>query len=341
MLAGACGGSRESLEREIPVRTVAVSSGPISETVTLPCRLEGGDEAVLSVATPASVTHVFVKEGDLVEEGDILVSLETDGMRDAEVAAAAARISAADVVLSYQADRLRRTESLFGEGAVSESTLGQVQAAAQSAAATAELAQVGYIQAMAQVSLGQVTAPFAGTVTRVWAREGNPASGSLVAITGGEVLQATLQLAPVRLGSLEPGLPVFLETQLYPGEIFQGHISAVSPSADPLTGLVSATAQFSDPGGRLQAGMGCTATVALRTDTEAIVVPQSAMERTMEGGWRVAVVEDGTARFRDVQVGIRSGFRWQVLSGLSLGDTLVMTGVNMIVDGSRVREAAR
>jgi multidrug efflux pump subunit AcrA (membrane-fusion protein) len=70
-------------------------------------------------------------------------------------------------------------------------------------------------------------------------------------------------------------------------------------------------------------------------------VPQSAMARADEGGWCVAVVEGGTARFRDVQVGIRSGFCWQVVSGLSEGDTLVLIGVNTLVDGSRVREAGR
>jgi RND family efflux transporter MFP subunit len=220
VLAG-CGGSREAMERVIPVRTVVAHPGPISETVSLPCRLEGGHEAVLSVSTPAAVTGVFVREGDSVEQGDLLVSLETDGMRDAEVAAAAARVSAADAALDYQSSRLSRTESLFGDGAVSESTYEQALAAGQSAFAAASLAQVGYSQALAQVSLGQVRAPFAGTVTRVWAREGNPASGSLVAITGGDVLQAALQFAPVRLSGLEPGLPVFLETPLFPGEIFQ------------------------------------------------------------------------------------------------------------------------
>lgn len=340
VLAG-CGGGRKAVEREIPVRTVVVQPVPISETISLPCRLEGGREVVLSVATPAVVTGVFVMEGDSVEQGDLLVSLETDGMRDAEVAAAAARVTAADAALDYQSSRLSRTESLFGDGAVSESTYEQALAAGRSALATASLAQVGYSQALAQVSLGLVTAPFAGTVTRVWAREGNPASGSIVAITGGDVLQASLQFAPIRLGGLEPGLPVFLETPLFPGEIFQGCLSTVSPSVDPLTGLVTARAQLVDSEGRLRAGMSCTATVALRTEAEAIVVPQSAVVRTDEGGWRVAVVEGGTARFRDVQLGIHSGFSWQVVSGLSEGDTLVLIGVNLIVDGSRVREAGR
>jgi membrane fusion protein, multidrug efflux system len=340
LCAGAgCGESGASFDREVPVRTVIVEPGPISQTIIVPCRLEGAEQAVLSVVTPASVTGVFVREGDRVEEGDILVSLETDGMHDAEIDGAAAGVTAAAAALEYQGSRLERTAALFETGAVSQSAYEQAEAAERSASATAGLAQAGYNLALSEASLGQVRAPFSGTITSVWARTGNPASGNLVAMTGGSVLQAALQMAPLRSGELTPGLPVFLETPLFPGELFEGAISSVSPSIDPLSGLLTARAQFSDPDGKLCPGMGCTAMVALVTESEAIIVPQSAMERTDEGSWRVAVVECGTARFRDVQVGIRSGFCWQIVSGLSQGDTLVLIGLNTIVDGSRVREA--
>jgi membrane fusion protein (multidrug efflux system) len=208
-----------------------------------------------------------------------------------------------------------------------------------SAGATVALAQTGYSLALSEASLGRVCAPFDGTVTRVWAREGNPASGNLVALAGGTTLEAPLQLPPGRIRYLEPGLPVFLETPLFPGELFDGVLVAVSPSIDPVSGLVSATAQFSDHDGRLRPGMSATATVALSTESETVVIPQSAMKRNPDGSFTIAVVEDGVARFRPIDVGIQEGFRWQVLSGLSSGDSLVVMGVNTVTEGCRVREA--
>jgi membrane fusion protein (multidrug efflux system) len=309
--------------------------------IVVPCRLEGSDEAVISVSTPAAVTGVFVAEGDRVSEGDLLVSLETDGMHEAEVAAAAARFSAASAVLEYQRSRLERTAALLENGAVTQNVYEQAAAEEGSAMATAELARAGYSLAVSEASTGQVRAPFDGTVTRVWAREGNPASGNLVALSDGDVLETVLMLAPAWLADVEPGLPVVLETPLFPGEIFPGNVSAVSPSIDPISGLGTARAQFTDPGGRLRAGMGCTATVALATEPGAVVVPQSVMDRDASGSWRVAVVEHGAARFREVELGIRSGFRWQVLDGVSVGDTIVIMGANRLSDGSPVREAGR
>lgn len=339
LLAG-CGGGGEVRET-VAVRTRVIEPSPISLTVIVPCRLEGSDEAVLSVSTPAAVTGVFVTEGDHVREGDLLVTLETDGMHEAEVAAAAALYSAAAAAADYQKTRLERTAALVESGAVPQSEFEQALADERSASASAELARTGYSRALSEASTGLVRAPFDGTVSRVWARVGDPAAGGLLVLTGGGVLETELLLAPSRIGDLRPGLPVLLETPIYPGEIFEGVVSSVSPSADPLSGLVSATAQFTDPSGRLRPGMGCTAIVALRTLPDVIVVPQSALERTPSGEWRAAVVENGVARFREVRPGIRSGFSWQVLSGLETGDTIVTIGINRIHDGSRVREAGR
>jgi RND family efflux transporter MFP subunit len=334
-----CGTDGPPEMRAIPVRTRIVEPDAISRTVVAPCRLEGAEEAVLSVATPASVTAVLVTEGDRVEEGEVLVTLETDGMHEAEVAAAAARMTAARAARDYQSGLMDRTASLYESGAVSRSAYEQAEASRRSAEATAGLAQAGYSLALSEASLGQVRAPFSGTVARVWAREGNPASGNLIALTDGDVLEAELHMAPLDLADLVPGLPVFLETPILPGVIFEGSITSVSPSIDQISGTASARAQFTDPTGRLRAGMGCTATVTLESVSSSIVVPQSAMVRTQEGGWSVAGVEGGIARFRDIQVGIRNGFSWQVLSGLSEGDTLITMGINIIEDGDRVREA--
>lgn len=323
----------------VPVLIQVVETGSITSTVTVPCRLEGSDEAVLAVSTPASVTSVLVSEGDTVEEGDILLTMETDGMHASGISTAAARISAARAAQEYAAGSLARAEDLYESGALSESGIEAARASEASSQATLGLARAGYQQAVSEASLGQVRAPFAGTVTRVWARTGNPASGNLVALAGGGVLEASLGFAPCRLRHLSEGLPVFLETTVHPGELFDGVITAVSPSVDPVSGLAYCTAQFGNEGGRLRSGMSGTATVALSTVAGAVVVPQSSMERQPDGGWRAAVSEGGVCRFRAVEVGLQDGFDWQILSGLSEGDSLVVFGINRVYEGCRLAEA--
>ncbi len=336
-----CAGGGPAVPPPRAVRTVVVEPASISRTTVVPCVLEGADEAVVTVPVAAMVTAVHVAEGDLVEEGDLLVSLETDAVHGAAVAAAAARVSAAGAALEYAESMRCRAETLHGSGAITPGEWEDAVATEAAASAALRLAEAGLGDARGAETSSSVRAPFPGLVTRVWARVGNPASGSLVALSGGGFLQATLLLAPAGLHDLRPGLPVFLTASRYPGDLFEGVITAVSPAVDPLSGLVPARAQFPNPDGRLFAGMAGTAGIALETDTAAIVVPQSAMLRTGSGGWTVAVVEDGAARFRDVETGIRSGFTWQVTSGLEPGDSLVLVGVTSLTEGDTVREAPR
>lgn len=338
-VAAGCGRSREPEPEAVPVRISVVERSSITSSVVIPCRLEGAEEAVLSVSTPAAVTSVLVSEGDSVLEGDVLLTLETDGMLTAGMSTAAARISAAHAAQEYAAGSLARAEELYESGALSESGIESARASEASAQATLGLARAGYQQAASEATIGQVRAPFAGTVTRVWARTGNPAAGNLVALSGGGVFEASLGFTPSRLRDLREGQPVFFETTIHPGELFDGVITAVSPSVDPVSGLACCTAQFADPGGRLRPGMSGTATVALVTETETVVVPQSAMEREPDGGWRVAVAENGLCRFRSVEVGLQEGFDWQILSGLTEGDSLVVFGINALTEGCRIAEA--
>lgn len=340
-IAAGCGRGPAPEPDPVPVRIQVVETGAITSSVIVPCRLEGSDEAVLAVSTPASVTSVLVSEGDSVEEGEILLTMETDGLHAAEMSTAAARVSAARAAQEYAAGSLARAEDLFGSGALSESGIETARASEASARATLGLARAGYQQAVSEASVGQVRAPFAGTVTRVWARAGNPASGSLVALTSGGMLEASLGFAPCRLRQISEGQPVFLETTVYPGVLFDGVITAVSPSVDPVSGLAYCTAQFGNADGRLRSGMSGTATVALETVEGSVVVPQSAMERQPGGGWRVAVAEGGFCRFRTVEAGLQDGFDWQILSGLSEGDSLVVFGINRISEGCRLVEAGK
>lgn len=339
-IAAGCGGRPAQEPDPVPVMIAVVEPGDITSTIVVPCRLEGAEEAVLSVAVPAAVTSVLVSEGDRVMKGDVLLTLETDGMLAAGMSTAAARVSAARAAREYAAGNLARAEALYESGALSESGIESARASDASAQATLGLACVGYQQAASEAALGQVRAPFSGTVTRVWARTGNPAAGNLVALSGGEVFEASLSFAPCRLRDLHAGQPVFFETAIHPGELFDGVVTAVSPSVDPVSGLACCTAQFSDNAGRLRPGISGTATVALVTETEAIVVSQSAMERLPDGGWRVAVIEDGRCRFRTVETGLQEGFDWQILTGLHEGDSLVVFGINALTEGCRITEAA-
>lgn len=311
----------------------------ISETVTVPCRLEASEEAVLTVPVPSMVELVLVAPGDTVRAGQTLVVLESDAARLAGIASYSAMVSAATAARDYASSRLDRTRELHACGAASDTELEAAEAGESSAAALLSRALAGLGSARAGGTDGLVVAPFGGVVTSVRAEEGCPAAGGLVSIAGAGSLEADLQLPPSRLQWLAEGLPAVFESPVHPGLLFEGSVVAAARSVDPLSGLVHARAIFPDPGGILRPGISGTATVVLRSVDSCVVVHRSALIMTPGGGMRAAIVEDGRARLVQVATGVRNGFRFEVVSGLEPGDSLITAGAGMVFEGCRVAGA--
>ncbi len=341
LVAAACGEGPPPRTQPAAVRIRVAEPTPISRILTAPCVLRGTEEAVISVTRPVRVREVHVAPGDSVRAGQALVSLQTDQALAARAGAAAAGVSAARAAARYAADDLARVEALSESGAASPDRRESAQATAEAAEAELASARAAYRQALSGASLGLVEAPFDGMVTRVAAREGSPAVGGLVAITGGQALEAELLLAQSRLPELRPGLPVFFESPHIPGRIFRGTMTAVSAAVDPVSGLVPARIGLTDTTGSLFAGLDGTATVALRTEDSLPVLPRMALQRLPGGGWRAAVIEGGRARFREVETGIQNGFTMQIVRGIEEGDSVVVVGHGGLEEGGRVRVVER
>jgi membrane fusion protein (multidrug efflux system) len=335
LLAG-CREDGAAVLRPVAVTVTVAEPGPVSRVAAAPCVLEGADQAVVAVADPVRVETVHVSPGDSVAAGQPLLSLQTDDALRAGTRAAAAGVAAARRAQRYAEDDLERMETLAESGAVPPSALEDARARREEAAASLREAGARYRRVRADAEAGLVRAPFDGVVVRVAAREGNPASGGLVSISGGSAWRAELLFAQRWLGEIGEGQPVFFETSHYPGSLFGGTVTSVSPALDPVSGLLPVRVTVEDPGGRLFSGLDGIASVAVRTEDSLPVLPRMALQRQVGGGWRAAVVEDGRARFRDVQTGISNGFTTQVSEGLSPGDSVIVLGHTRLEDGDSV-----
>ncbi|PIE53459.1 hypothetical protein CSA37_01165 [Candidatus Fermentibacteria bacterium] len=338
LIIAACSSQNAPESEPIPVMVKVLDTEMISEIIYAPCRLQAGEEAVISVPAPAKIEEVHVSSGDTVEAGARLISLGTDDMRAAEVLSAAAAVTAARAAEEYSSSNLDRSARLFEENALSPSDYEAAQAAASAAAATVRQAQAGYTAALASFGRNCVRAPFSGTIGRVLATRGNPASGPLLSIYSSEVLEAELLVSPVHALSLREGLPVIFQTEYFPGRIFSGSLISVSRSADPVSGLVSMAAQINDTTGSLVPGLSGMALILTRTSENAVVLSESFMiPLDDQYSWQVVLYEDGRAHITEVRTGIVSGTDHEIIHGLSSGDTVITLGSKLLSEGEEVR----
>src|SRR5690606_3604349 len=125
----------------------------------------------------------------------------------------------------------------------------------------------------------------------------------------------------------------------YPGRTFEGRIALMDVRVDEQTRAVTARAEFPNPGGDIRPGM--MMRVAVRQgQRQALAVPEAAVQYEGAGAfvYRIAGGEQGSMAQRvEVQPGsVESGFV-EIVTGLSLNDRVVASGLNRIQPGAPVR----
>ena len=134
------------------------------------------------------------------------------------------------------------------------------------------------------------------------------------------------------------GQPATLTLDYLPGRVFHGRVSYILPQVDPATRTLKVRIQFDNPGFALKPDM--YGQVELQTGgARRLMVPQSAVLNS--GDKQTIFVDRGNGYFepRPVKIGVQTGGRIEILSGLQPGDRIVTSG-NFLIDSETQLKAA-
>jgi RND family efflux transporter MFP subunit len=119
----------------------------------------------------------------------------------------------------------------------------------------------------------------------------------------------------------------------YPHE---GTFSFADRQVDVGTGAIRIAGLFPNPGNILRPGGYARVRGIIRTQHDALLVPQRAVSE-LQGGYQVAVVDStGAVNIRSVTVGDRVGSDWVISDGLKAGESVVAEGVQKVRSGVHV-----
>jgi membrane fusion protein (multidrug efflux system) len=122
-------------------------------------------------------------------------------------------------------------------------------------------------------------------------------------------------------------------------EAREGRIYFIDPRINIETRSAIVRALIPNPEENLKPGMFCTAEIILAVEADALMVPQTAVFARGEQQF-VYIRSDGIAEARQVTSGIFSGQRVQITTGLQPGETIVVSGIQKILPGARLIDAA-
>jgi multidrug efflux pump subunit AcrA (membrane-fusion protein) len=192
-----------------------------------------------------------------------------------------------------------------------------------------------------QLTYATIRAPFSGVVTDQFQFEGEFAAAGAKLLTIADLSEVIVK-APLPdnvAAQLKPGDPAKILPQDQQGEEIPGRISLISRASDPQNRTVEVWVNLKNQDGRLRAAGAAKMVVSTNTETDALIVPASAVTldaTNADEGTVMVVDEKSIAHEEKVTVGIRSGDRVQILSGLKGGETVVTEGNYALPDESKV-----
>jgi membrane fusion protein (multidrug efflux system) len=283
--------------------------------------LEAAEAVDLAAEAAGRVTQVLFEEGSRVEAGQLLLTIN-----DAELRARERQLQAQ---IELAETRERRQRQLLDIGGVSQDEYD----GARSSLAVLE-AELGLVRA--QIERTEVRAPFSGVLGLRYVSPG--------AYVTPQTRIATLQaLSPLRLAFSVPeryaaqvgaGSTVTFTTA-GTNRAFRGEVYAVEPRVDLDTRTILLRALVPNPGGALLPGAFADVSLTVGEEPSALPVPTIAVVSEL-GGKRVFVVENGQARSRVVETGIRTEDAVQITRGVQAGDTVIVTGIQALRPGQNV-----
>jgi RND family efflux transporter MFP subunit len=288
-------------------------------TVELDGTLAAEQSASLGFKVGGKIGTLKVKVGDQVKTGALLATLDATEAA-AQAAASAAQVRAAEAQLALAQDNEHRTQAMVQSGSYAEAS--GVQSTQQRALALAQLDSAKAQASLAKVSLGNhtLTAPFAGTVTRVPDGIGEVvAPGSpLFEIVNTKVLKLSTTVSEHDANLLLVGAPVTLDLETGKAS---GRISAVLGTVDEKSRRVPVEAAFENPG-FLRAGAFVQARVNAKSEISVLRLPHDVLRPGSQDEVMV-VLDGGRLEARHVVLAVDKDGSLLVRRGLTAADKVV------------------
>lgn len=182
-----------------------------------------------------------------------------------------------------------------------------------------------------------VESPLPGIVGKVYVDIGSHVSpqAAVAMVVDMDKVKVYLDVPEKYIAKVNVGMHASVTVDAYAGEAFDGVIALISPVIDPLTRTAEAQIVIDNKDHRLRSGMYAKVKVVTAEYPDSLVVLKEAV-MGKEPQQYVYVVDNGTARLREVQTGVRQGAMVQIAKGLSKGDKVVIMGQQRLTEGAPV-----
>lgn len=332
--------------QSIPTVAVALPSVKTNNpTITLPGRLEAYSRAPIYARVSGYLKDWKVDIGAKVKAGELLAEIDAPDL-DQQLLQARADLANAQASAKLSAATLKRRQTLLNSNFVSLQEIDERTADLSSKEAQVKAMQANVDRLQALAGYKRVEAPFDGIVT-----ERNTDVGALISGGGGsgpamfvvsdvKKLRVYVNVPQSYLAAIHIGSQAEISVPEYPGRTFPAVVETSSQSVDAASGTTRMQLSFDNSKGELRPGGYADVSLKLSGDGQPLSIPASALVFDNKG-LRVATV-DGSDQvlFKTVTIARDLGREIEIATGLAADDRIIVTPLDGVVDGDKVRIAS-
>jgi multidrug efflux system membrane fusion protein len=319
-------------------------------------RLEAVERVDLRSRVAGAVQSVHYREGALVKQGDLLVTIDPAPYA-AEVERAEAQTAAAQARVTHARNEQDRAQRLWDERAIAQRELEERLNAVREADANLRGAQAQLQSARLSLGYTQVRAPISGRIGKVEVTVGNlvaagpgaPVLTTLVSVSPiyasfdtdeQVVVRALKDMQSARAGHVVSAVPVQMGTAGSSDTPYIGKLQLIDNQVDARSGTIRVRAAFDNQDGSLIPGQFARIRMGQSHSTSALLVNERAVGTDQNKKYVLVASPDNKAEYREVTPGATVDGLRVVTAGLKADERIVVNGLQHVRPGALIQPTA-
>lgn len=318
------------------VKVEQVKTSEVPVVLSYKATIDPVDKGIVSNEVAGKVVSILFDNNQPVAEGDPLIQLDNQDLKD-QLNTNEANLQSLEINLASAQRNYDRNKQLFDHGAIAKSDFENVETALETAKANLNSANVEIANLKDSLAKTVITAPISGTINDKSVNMGQyvQTGTELAQIENISSVYAVIQVNQTDAKYIKAGQQAQVKLGESNSTTYEGAVNSIDVSADPSARVFNCKVLINNPDQALHPGVFAQVNIPIDQNQKTITIPLNALTGSA-GEYSVFVLQKGVARKHSISIGRIVKDSAEVISGLQVGEQLILTNLNTLQDGDKV-----